>query len=38
MNKGEVIPEAAVRFVRTLPAPVSKVWRKYDGVYDKRYA
>jgi uncharacterized protein YndB with AHSA1/START domain len=25
--KGDVIPEAAVRFVRALPAPVSKVWR-----------
>ena len=27
MNKGEVIPEAAVRFVRTLPAPIAKVWQ-----------
>jgi uncharacterized protein YndB with AHSA1/START domain len=25
--KGEVIPEAAVRFVRALPAPLGKVWR-----------
>ena len=24
--KGEIIPESAVRFVRTLPAPVAKVW------------
>jgi len=24
--KGEIIPESAVRFVRTLPAPVSKAW------------
>ena len=27
MSKGDVIPEAAVRFVRALPAPVAKVWR-----------
>ena len=24
--KGEIVAESAVRFVRTLPAPVSKVW------------
>jgi uncharacterized protein YndB with AHSA1/START domain len=24
--KGEVIPESAVRFVRTLPAPAARVW------------
>lgn len=24
--KGEIVPESAVRFVRTLPAPVAKVW------------
>ena len=26
MNKGEIIPENAVRFVRILPGPVEKVW------------
>jgi uncharacterized protein YndB with AHSA1/START domain len=26
MTKGEIIPESAVRFVRTLPGPVEKVW------------
>ncbi len=26
MNKGEIIPESAVRFVRILPGPVEKVW------------
>jgi uncharacterized protein YndB with AHSA1/START domain len=26
-SKGEVIPEAAVRFVRALPAPVARVWQ-----------
>lgn len=26
-EKGQVIPEAAVRFVRALPAPVAKVWQ-----------
>jgi len=27
MSKGEIVPEAAVRFVRAPPAPVSKVWQ-----------
>ena len=26
-SKGEIIPEAAVRFVRALPAPIGKVWQ-----------
>lgn len=25
-GKGEIIPESAVRFIRTLPAPAAKVW------------
>ena len=26
MNKGEIVPENAVRFIRILPGPVEKVW------------
>ena len=26
MNKGEIITESAVRFVRTLPAPIERAW------------
>ncbi len=26
-GKGEIVPEAAVRFVRALPAPVARVWQ-----------